>query len=111
MRCSSRQSAEAGVPAILERLPPLGNCFVTIDIDGLDPSIAPGTGSPTVDGLLYHEVRALLQGVAKRARVVGFDLVEVNPMVDLAGQTSLLASTLVLEFLGAVFASRGIGVD
>ena len=46
-----------GVNAILEQLPKLGNTFVTIDIDGLDPSIAPGTGSPTVDGLLYHEVR------------------------------------------------------
>ncbi len=111
MVVTREQIREAGVPTILERLPPLGNCFVTIDIDGLDPSIAPGTGSPTVDGLLYHEVRALLQGVAKRAKVVGFDLVEVNPMVDLAGQTSLLASTLVLEFLGAVFASRGIGLD
>jgi agmatinase len=105
------QIREQGVPAILDRFPPLGNSFVTIDIDGLDPSIAPGTGSPTVDGLLYHEVRALLQGVAKRAKVVGFDLVEVNPMVDVAGQTSLLASTLILEFLGAIFAARGIGVE
>lgn len=105
------QIRERGVKAILDRFPALGNSFVTIDIDGLDPSIAPGTGSPTVDGLLYHEVRALLQGVARRARVVGFDLVEVNPMVDVAGQTSLLASTLMLEFLGAIFAQRGIGLD
>ncbi len=103
------QIRERGVPDVLDNLPPLGNTFVTIDIDGLDPSIAPGTGSPTVDGLLYHEARALLQGVAARAKVVGFDLVEVNPMVDLHGQTCLLASTLILEFLGAIFASRGIG--
>jgi agmatinase len=102
---------EQGVTTILERFPQLGNVFVTIDIDGLDPSIAPGTGSPTVDGLLYHEVRALLQGVTRRANVVGFDLVEVNPMVDLNGQTCLLASTLILEFLGAIFASRGIGLE
>lgn len=105
------QIREQGVAAVLGRLPSLGNTFCTIDIDGLDPSIAPGTGSPTVDGLLYHEVRALLQGVAKRAKVVGFDLVEVNPMVDLHGQTSLLASTLILEFLGAIFAARGVGPD
>lgn len=62
-----------------------------------------------MDGLLYHEVRSLLQGVAKHANIVGFDLVEVNPMVDPFGQTCLLASTLVLEFLGAIFASRGTG--
>jgi agmatinase len=100
-----------GVQATLDRMPKLGNTFVTIDIDGLDPSIAPGTGSPTADGLLYHEVRAILQGVAKRAKIVGFDLVEVNPMVDEHGRTCLLASTLVLEFLGAIFASKGVGVE
>ncbi|WP_029349709.1 agmatinase [Bosea sp. 117] len=98
---------EQGVKAVLESLPALGNTFVTIDIDGLDPSIAPGTGSPTVDGLLYHEVRALLQGVAARGHVVGFDLVEVNPFIDVEGQTSLLATTLIIEFLGAIFAARG----
>jgi agmatinase len=102
---------ERGVAGVLERFPELGNTFVTIDIDGLDPSIAPGTGSPTADGLLYHEVRDLLQGVTRRGKVVGFDLVEVNPMVDHYGQTCLLASTLIMEFLGAIFASRGIGVE
>jgi agmatinase len=96
-----------GVVHTLEQLPALGNTYVTIDIDGLDPSIAPGTGSPTVDGLLYHEVRAILQGVAKRGKVVGFDLVEVNPFIDVHGQTCLLATTLILEFLGAIFAARG----
>jgi len=101
-----QQVREQGVAGILEQLPPLGNTFVTIDIDGLDPAQAPGTGSPTVDGLLYHEVRALLQGVAQRGKVVGFDLVEVNPMVDVHGQTCLLATTLILEFLGAIFAAR-----
>jgi agmatinase len=100
-----------GVSGVLERFPALGNVFVTIDIDGLDPSIAPGTGSPTVDGLQYHETRALLQGVAKLGKVVGFDLVEVNPMVDHHGQTCLLASTLILEFLGAIFAAEGRGLE
>ncbi len=98
---------EAGVAATLDAMPELGNVYFSIDIDGLCPSIAPGTGSPTVDGLLYHEVRALVQGVAARSNVVGFDIVEVNPMVDLNGQTSLLATTLILEFLGAVFDKRG----
>jgi len=96
-----------GTQATLDNMPDLGNTYVTIDIDGLDPSIAPGTGSPTVDGLLYHETRELVQGIAKRSNVVGFDVVEVNPMVDLHGQTCLLATTLIMEFLGAVFDARG----
>ena len=97
---------DQGVASTLDGLPELGNVYVTIDIDGLDPSIAPGTGSPTVDGLLYHEVRGLLQGIATRTNVVGFDVVEVNPMVDESGRTCLLATTLIVEFLGAIFASR-----
>lgn len=101
-----QQIREAGVQKTLESMPPLGNVYVTIDIDGLDPSIAPGTGSPTVDGLLYHETRALLQGVAARSNVVGFDVVEVNPMIDLNGQTCLLTATLILEFLGAIFDAK-----
>jgi agmatinase len=105
------QIRELGVNGVLEHMPKLGNTFVTIDIDGLDPSIAPGTGSPTVDGLLYHEVRGLLQGVSRMSKIVGFDLVEVNPMVDHYGQTCLLASTLILEFLGAIFASQGRGIE
>lgn len=105
------QIRELGVNGVLERMPKLGNTFVTIDIDGLDPSIAPGTGSPTVDGLLYHEVRGLLQGVSSMSKIVSFDLVEVNPMVDHYGQTCLLASTLILEFLGAIFASQGRGIE
>ncbi|MBL8669670.1 MAG: agmatinase [Alphaproteobacteria bacterium] len=96
-----------GAAEVVRRMPPLEDVYVTIDIDGLDPSQAPGTGSPTVDGLLYHEVRALLQGVAKKGRVVGFDVVEVNPMLDHHGQTCLLATTLIMEFLGAVFEARG----
>ena len=94
---------QKGVDEIVEKLPPLGNVYVSIDIDGLDPSIAPGTGSPTVDGLLYYEVINLLKGITKKSYVVGFDIVEVNPMVDLSGQTCLLATTLILEFLGMIF--------
>ena len=94
---------QKGVDEIVEKLSSLGNVYVSIDIDGLDPSIAPGTGSPTVDGLLYYEVINLLKGITKKSNVVGFDIVEVNPMVDLSGQTCLLATTLILEFLGMIF--------
>ena len=94
---------QKGVDEIVEKLSPLGNVYVSIDIDGLDPSIAPGTGSPTVDGLLYYEVINLLKGITKKSNVVGFDIVEVNPMLDLNGQTCLLATTLILEFLGMIF--------
>ncbi|MSO92372.1 MAG: arginase [Rhodospirillales bacterium] len=94
---------DRGVRKVLESMPRMENIYVTIDIDGLDPSIAPGTASPVVDGLLYHELRAFLQGVARKGRVVGFDVVEVNPYVDVHGQTCMLAVTAIIEFLGAIF--------
>lgn len=107
-RIFTREDVRAqGAAAIADQLPDMGDTYVTIDVDGLDPSIAPGTGSPTVDGLLYHELRQLMEGIARKGRVVGFDFVEVNPFVDNHGQTSLLATTAILEFLGAIFMNRG----
>jgi len=100
------QIRRLGTQEILDQIPSMKYIYVTIDADALDPSIAPGTGSPTVDGLLYHELRELLQGVAQKEKVVGFDFVEVNPQIDVAGQTSLLATTAILEFLGAIFDQR-----
>ena len=98
-----RDVRNQGVAAIVEQLPSMSNLYVTIDIDSLDPSIAPGTGSPAVDGLLYHELREILEGVATKGRVVGFDLTEVNPYLDLHGMTCQVAVTVILEFLGAIF--------
>ena len=97
------QIRREGIVSTLNSIPSAKYIYVSIDIDALDPSIAPGTGSPTVDGLLYHELRELLQGVVSKGKVVGFDIVEVNPQIDTTGQTSLLATTAIIEFLGAIF--------
>jgi agmatinase len=95
-----------GVDATLDMLPSLQRTYVTIDIDVLDAALATGTGTPEVNGLTYEELRALLAGLAERAEIVGFDLVEVNPFFDQAGVTSLSAASLVIEFLGAIFSGR-----
>jgi agmatinase len=91
-----------GVDGVLRKIPK-GNLYVTIDIDVLDPSIAPGTSSPEFDGMIYHEIRDLLEGVASRGKVVGFDLVEVNPFLDAIGLTQSAAVMIILDFLGAIF--------
>jgi agmatinase len=90
-----------GVNGVLRKIPK-GNLYVTIDIDVLDPSIAPGTSSPEFDGMTYHEIRDLLKGIASRTKVVGFDLVEVNPFLDQGGLTQSAAVMITLEFLGAI---------
>lgn len=94
---------QKGVKKVLDQIPGQGNLYVTIDIDALDPSIAPGTTSPDFDGMTYMEMRDLLIGIASQGSVIGFDLVEVNPFLDPAGLTQSAAVTLILQFLGAIF--------
>ena len=71
-----------------------------MDSDGLDPSIAPGNGSPSPGGFYYYEVQDLLEGITKKGRVVGFDFVEVAPMYDLSGMTNQVAARLILDLIG-----------
>jgi agmatinase len=99
---SVRQLRQLGVEKVLERIPEGKRYYVTIDIDGFDPSIAPGTGTPSHGGFLYYEGLELLDGLAKRGQVVGVDLVEVAPDYDHAGSTSTLAAQLLLNFIGRI---------
>ncbi|MEK9595646.1 MAG: agmatinase, partial [Rhodospirillaceae bacterium] len=68
---SVRQVRKLGIDAVLERIPAGERYYVTIDIDGFDPSIAPGTGTPSHGGFLYYEGLELLDGLAKRGTIVG----------------------------------------
>lgn len=77
--------------------------YISIDVDVLDPSIVPGTSAPEPSGLSYDELRDALIAIARRAHVVGFDLVEVNPMIDNAAQlTSFIGVQLIVEFLARI---------
>ena len=103
---SVRQIRKLGVDAVLERVPQGVDYYVTIDIDGFDPSIAPGTGTPSHGGFLYYEVLELLDGLTKRGRVVGLDLVEVAPDYDRSGITAILAAQILLNVIGRIFHNR-----
>ena len=102
----TREWQEMGHEAVLERVPDASAYYVTIDIDVLDAALAPGSGSPTPGGVSYREVSDLLVGLAAKGAIAGFDLVEVNPMYDPTGVTSLTAARLILDFLGAIFRNR-----
>jgi agmatinase len=91
---------EAGAREVARRLPTGRNVYVTFDIDALDPAIVPGTGTPEVGGLSFEQAHALLEATFAGNRVVGFDLVEVNPGLDTAGITSLVAVQILLEAAG-----------
>jgi agmatinase len=97
---SVRQIRKLGIDAVLDRLPKNERFYVTIDIDGFDPSIAPGTGTPSHGGFMYYEILELLDGLCRCGTIVGIDLVEVAPDYDPTGSTSTLAAQLLLNFIG-----------
>mgnify|MGYP001261391293 CR=1 FL=1 len=104
---SVRQARKLGPQAVIDRIPQGARVYVTVDIDGFCPSIAPGTGTPSHGGFLYYEVLEMMQALAKRHEVVGIDLVEVAPDYDPTGSTSILAAQLLLNTLGFIFHARG----
>jgi agmatinase len=103
---SVRDVRRLGAEGVLARVPKGARYYCTIDIDGFDPSIAPGTGTPSHGGFLYYEVLEILQGLSEQGDVVGIDLVEVAPDYDQTGTTAFLAAQLLLTFLGYVFHNR-----
>ena len=75
-----------------------GSVYLSFDIDGLDPSFAPGTGTPEVGGLTVPQALEIIRG-CRGLNLVGVDLVEVAPIYDTSGLTSLTAANLVYEML------------
>ncbi|HLJ82293.1 MAG TPA: agmatinase [Ktedonobacterales bacterium] len=73
--------------------------YITIDIDGLDPSLAPGTGTPEPGGLDWYDLISLLEAVTARRRVVGFDVVELSPLIE--GHVSpMVAAKVTYKLIG-----------
>lgn len=98
--------ARDGLGPTLERVRGLGGrVYVSVDVDGVDPAFAPGTGTPVPGGLSSREAIAIVRAV-RGLDLVGFDVVEVSPPYDVAGITALLAAQLAFEFLAALAATR-----
>lgn len=77
--------------------------YVSIDVDVLDPSIAPGTGFAIPGGFTYREMWLILKEIAKNFKIIGFDLVEVAPNLDIPSNlTSNLAAKLIIEFISFI---------
>ena len=92
-----------GIEGVLQQLPQGGQTYVSVDVDVLDLPLVPGCSSSEVNGLTYDELRKTLFAIARQTEVVGFDVVEINPMIDVpSGNTSLIGAQLALELLGRV---------
>ena len=88
------------VAKILEDLNP--NVYLTIDLDGFDPSIVPATGAPEPGGLDWYQVTSLIRAVAAHKKIVGADIVELFPQPG-DHASDFLAAKLVYKCLGYIF--------
>lgn len=105
----ARELHERGAARVLRRLPKARRYYITIDADGLDPSIAPGVYYPSPGGVEYFEMTDLVRGIARRGAVCGIDFCEVVPSLDLQELTSIFGSRLILNFIGAMAHAGRIG--
>ncbi|WP_025822589.1 agmatinase [Shewanella marina] len=105
---SVRQVRKLGVADVLAQIPAAERYYLTIDIDAFDPSIAPGTGTPSHGGFQYYEVLEIIKALSQRSKgqIVGIDLVEVAPAYDPTGITAILAAQLLMNTIGAIFYDR-----
>ena len=92
------QSLAPLMQQVRERIGTETPLYLSFDIDGLDPSVAPGTGTPEPAGLSTSQALEIIRGLWG-LNVIGCDLVEVSPPYDTTGNTALLAANLVFEML------------
>jgi agmatinase len=79
--------------------------YLTIDVDGFDPSVMPGTGTPQPGGFMWHDALRLFKAVCRNKKVVGLDLVEVRPLKG-SPITEFNAAKLLYRLMGYLSASR-----
>jgi len=92
---------DAGMEAVIERIPEGGPYYLSIDADGLDPTIMPAVMAQTPGGLDWHQTRKLIHGLARKGRVLGMDLVEIAPAHDVGNITMVHAERVICNFIGA----------
>jgi agmatinase len=90
-----------GMEAVLERIPGAGPYYLTIDADGIDPTIMPAVMAQTPGGLNWLQVHQLIHGLVNKGRVLGMDLVEIAPSFDVGNTTMIHAERLICNFIGA----------
>jgi agmatinase len=101
------RGAEAVIAdAIAEALDGPEVVYLSVDIDVVDPGMAPGTGTPEPGGLLARELLRAVRQIVGQVELAGMDVVEVSPPYDQSEVTAMLAHRVVLEAVGALAAKR-----
>jgi agmatinase len=101
-----RGSEAVVADAIAEALDGPDAVYLSVDIDVVDPGMAPGTGTPEAGGMLARELLRAVRQIVGRVELAGMDVVEVAPPYDQGEVTALLAHRVVLEAISALAAKR-----
>ena len=96
---TSEQIHRRGVEWALSQIPKSENIYVTLDVDVMDPAVAPGTGTLEPGGLSFFQLDDLLTGLGAKGHLVGLDVVEVDDR-DHSGRTAQTAVRLIIDLLG-----------
>jgi arginase len=103
---SMEQIDRVGMLAVMEKVieqvsRDVDGIYLSFDMDALDPRHAPGVGTPVPGGLTYREAHLVCEVVAETGKLIGMELVEVNPILDLQNQTAILAVEFIRSALGS----------
>jgi agmatinase len=102
-----RGSEAVVADAIAEALEGPDLVYLSVDIDVVDPGMAPGTGTPEPGGILAREMLRAVRQIVGRVELAGMDVVEVSPPYDQSEITAMLAHRIVVEAISALAAKRG----
>jgi agmatinase len=91
---------QIGMEAVLARIPDGRQYYLTIDADGIDPTIMPAVAGPAPGGVTYAQIRTLIHGLVGKGRVVGMDIVEITPKRDVNGISAITAGRLIVNLIG-----------
>jgi agmatinase len=92
---------DGGMDAVLSNIPDNARYYITIDADGLDPSVMPAVEGPAPGGLTFDQTRRLIHGLVNKGQVVGMDIVEITPSRDINRISAITAGRLFLNLIGA----------
>ena len=101
-----RDVVQHGLSTVIRAIPRDCNLFVTLDIDSMDPAVVPAVIGPAPGGMSYWDMLTLLEGAAERARLIGFDVVELMPSADIGGRGALVAARIVAVTMGLISRQR-----
>jgi agmatinase len=97
-----REVVQNGPDAIIESIPYNANLYIALDIDVMDPAVVPAVIGPAPGGFSYWQLLEILQAAASRARISGFNLVELMPSADIGGRGALVAARIIAMMLGLI---------